>query len=212
MKKAIGWTESRQQRCTCITLFCTFLCRHCTTTTGKCLISRFIMDVNKQRLNFLSLSELDMVLRNSAQKGFACIWQSKWFGVIAIEIERTQIHFSSDVFCGCRRRDIKNSLLQLAGSGLRHSSAIFLPKFLVKKKYKFGSANKRVGGVWELFAKSWKLTACVFSHPSLTCKGGSFEPLAWTLPPFEPRWFKMKKISLPVDVRRSKTPLLKLPI
>ena len=30
--------------------------------------------------------------------GFACIWQSKWFGVIAIEIERTQIHFSSDVF------------------------------------------------------------------------------------------------------------------
>ena len=39
-----------------------------------------------------------MVPRNSAQKEFACIWQSKRDGVIAIEIERTQIHFLSDVF------------------------------------------------------------------------------------------------------------------
>ena len=39
-----------------------------------------------------------MVLRKSARKGFACIWQSKWFGVIGIEIERTQIHFLGDVF------------------------------------------------------------------------------------------------------------------
>ena len=29
---------AKQQFCTCITLFCTFLCRH---WTGKCLISRF---------------------------------------------------------------------------------------------------------------------------------------------------------------------------
>ena len=32
--------------------------RHCTTTTGKCLISRFMQDVNKRWLHFLSLSEL----------------------------------------------------------------------------------------------------------------------------------------------------------
>ena len=31
-----------------ITLFCTFLCRHCTTTTWKCLISRFVKNVNRQ--------------------------------------------------------------------------------------------------------------------------------------------------------------------
>ena len=31
--------------------------RHFTTTTGKCLISSFMEDVNKVRLNFLSLSE-----------------------------------------------------------------------------------------------------------------------------------------------------------
>ena len=40
VKKAIGLI-TRQQLCTCITLFCTFLCLHCTTTTWKCLISRF---------------------------------------------------------------------------------------------------------------------------------------------------------------------------
>ena len=31
-KKAIGYFE-KQQSCTCITLFYTFLCRHCTPTT-----------------------------------------------------------------------------------------------------------------------------------------------------------------------------------
>ena len=41
----------KQQRCTCITLFCTFLCRQCTTTVWKCLISRFVENVNtRQRL------------------------------------------------------------------------------------------------------------------------------------------------------------------
>ena len=33
--------------------------RYCTTTTWKSLISRFMEDVNKRQLNFLSLSELD---------------------------------------------------------------------------------------------------------------------------------------------------------
>ena len=42
-----------------LTLFCAFLCRHCTTMTGKYLISRFMEHVNKRRLNFVSLSELE---------------------------------------------------------------------------------------------------------------------------------------------------------
>ena len=33
-------------------LFCTFLCRRCTTTTWKCLISRFVEDVNTWDKNF----------------------------------------------------------------------------------------------------------------------------------------------------------------
>ena len=68
----------------------------------KCPISRFMEDINKRRLNL-----------NSAQKEFACIWQSKWVGVIVTEIERTQIHLVliiSDVSRGVRRRDILNFL------------------------------------------------------------------------------------------------------
>ena len=39
--------------------FCTFFCDTCMTTTWKCLISRFIEDVNKRRRIFLSLSKLE---------------------------------------------------------------------------------------------------------------------------------------------------------
>ena len=46
--------------------FCTFLCRHCTTTTGKCLISRFMEDVNRRQLRFLSLGKLEIRLKKSS--------------------------------------------------------------------------------------------------------------------------------------------------
>ena len=55
-KKAIGLLSKTTS--TCITLFCTFLYRLCKTTTWKCLISRFMEDVNKRRRIFLSLSKL----------------------------------------------------------------------------------------------------------------------------------------------------------
>ena len=43
--------------------FCTFLCRHCTTTTWKFLISRFVEDVStRQRLSF-SIPQLRYSLR-----------------------------------------------------------------------------------------------------------------------------------------------------
>ena len=38
--------------------FCTFLCRHCTVTTWKCLTSRCTEEVHKRFRDFLSLSEL----------------------------------------------------------------------------------------------------------------------------------------------------------
>ena len=41
-----------KQLCTCITLLCTFLCRCCTNTTCKCLISRFVEDGNTRQLSF----------------------------------------------------------------------------------------------------------------------------------------------------------------
>ena len=50
-KKAKRFRLAKQQLCTCITLFCTFVCRHRTTTTWKYLISRFVDNVNtRQRL------------------------------------------------------------------------------------------------------------------------------------------------------------------
>ena len=66
-------------------------------TTGKFLISRFTEEVNKRQLNLFFLN-LNMVLRNSVQNELAWVWQSKLVGVIAIEIERMQFHFLSDVF------------------------------------------------------------------------------------------------------------------
>ena len=41
---------ARQQLCTCITLFCAFLCRRYTSTTRNVLISRFVEDGNPTRL------------------------------------------------------------------------------------------------------------------------------------------------------------------
>ena len=86
--------------CTCITLFsvfCTFLYRFCTTTTWKCLISRFMENVNKLRRNFISLSELGYSPLEFNSRRMANFWQSKWVGIIAIKTEGTQIHFLSDV-------------------------------------------------------------------------------------------------------------------
>jgi len=47
---------------TCITIFCTFRCRCCTTTMWKCLISRFVeKGITWQRLSYLFLN-FDTVL------------------------------------------------------------------------------------------------------------------------------------------------------
>ena len=52
-QKSNRFRLAKQQLCTCITLFCTFLSRRCTTTTWKCLISRFVEDGNtRQQLSF----------------------------------------------------------------------------------------------------------------------------------------------------------------
>ena len=49
--------------------FCLFLCRHCTTTTWKCLISCFMEDVNKrQRIFFLLFLNWNTVPKKSNPK------------------------------------------------------------------------------------------------------------------------------------------------
>ena len=51
-EKSKRFRFAKQQLCACITLFCTILGRRWTTTTWKCLISRFVEDVNSRRLFF----------------------------------------------------------------------------------------------------------------------------------------------------------------
>ena len=69
----------QQQLCTCVTLF---FFVHFFTVTAR---------LGREKA-------LNMVVRNSAPEEFACISQSKRTGNTAIEIDRTQIHFLSNVF------------------------------------------------------------------------------------------------------------------
>ena len=56
--KSSRFRLAKQQLCTCITLFCTLLWRHCTTTTWNFLIPPFLGNVNTVRRLSFSFSEL----------------------------------------------------------------------------------------------------------------------------------------------------------
>ena len=70
-------------------------------------------NVNKQRRNFISLSELAYGPLESTPGGFAYIWQSKWVGIIAIKTEGTQIHFLSDVLVAVASLDLKVPIISV---------------------------------------------------------------------------------------------------
>ena len=89
VKKRNGFVTKQQ--------LCTFLCRYCTTTTWKCLISRFIEDVRKRRRIFLSLSKLECGPQETTLRIFAYIGHFQWIGINATTFEKTQIPFQSDV-------------------------------------------------------------------------------------------------------------------
>ena len=57
-QKRNRYTLAKQQLCTCITLFCTFVWRHYTISTWNFLISRFLEDVNARRWLSFSFPEL----------------------------------------------------------------------------------------------------------------------------------------------------------
>ena len=73
--KSSRFRLARQQLSTCIMLFCTFVSRHCTTTTWKCLISRFVGDVNA-RERLCSFSELRYSLRSHCTERFSTGWKN----------------------------------------------------------------------------------------------------------------------------------------
>ena len=57
-QKSKSFRLAKQKLCTCITVFCTFLSRRCTTTTYKCLISGFVEDGNTIQQLPISFPEL----------------------------------------------------------------------------------------------------------------------------------------------------------
>ena len=70
--------------------FCTFLKRFCTTTKCICLISCFMEAVNKQRRNFISLSELE-------------------YSPLEFKSRRVRVHLTKYVRRNNRHKDWKNA-------------------------------------------------------------------------------------------------------
>ena len=55
-QKSNRFRQAKQQLCTCITFFDTFLCLRCTTTTWNCLISRFVAGRGQKTTTFFFFS------------------------------------------------------------------------------------------------------------------------------------------------------------
>ena len=68
-------------------------------------------NVNKQRRNFISLSELGYGPLEFNLRRVCLHLQSKWVGIIAIKTERTQIQFLSDVLVAVASLDLKVSTI-----------------------------------------------------------------------------------------------------
>ena len=75
-QKSNRFRLAKQQLCTCITLFCTFLCRRCRTTTWKCLISRFDKDVKTRQRLSSSFPELCSLLEFNSRE--ICQYLTNW--------------------------------------------------------------------------------------------------------------------------------------
>ena len=98
-QKSNKFRLAKQQLFTCITLFCTFLCRHCTTTTWKCVISRFVEDVNTRQQLYFSFPALwYSFLQFNSRENCQHLIKIERGGESAIKFEGARMHFSSDVF------------------------------------------------------------------------------------------------------------------
>ena len=100
-QKSNRFRLAKQQLYACITLFCTFLCRHCVTTTWKCLISRIVEVVNTtQRLCF-SFPELDYTLLEfNSRKKKNCQCLTNW----TTWNKRDEVWSSTTSLCNWRLR------------------------------------------------------------------------------------------------------------
>ena len=82
---------------------------------------------------FLFLS-LDVVPWNSVSGGFACFWQSKCLGIIAIKTEGTQIHFLSDVLVAVALLNLKVPIICMYYNPQKFSN-FHMQVFQINPKY-----------------------------------------------------------------------------
>ena len=80
-----------KQLCTCITLFCRFFYRLCTTTTWKCLIPRFVEGGKTQQQTSFSFPELWYKPLEINSNKIANIWRIKRDGISAINFEEARL-------------------------------------------------------------------------------------------------------------------------
>ena len=150
-----------------------------------------------------------MVPWNSALGRFAYNWQSKWVGIISIKTERTQIHFLSDVLVAVPwEPDARFPVSVKRRSCVRPAAdETKLPVAREKK----GNLSKdvferRTSTRSEAFSLFIRLDANKFVVIIFFSLIKTIYPRIWTKPlPID------GKSQLPVDVRPSKTLLLKLP-
>ena len=92
-------TTAKQQLCTCMNHFCTFLWPLLHDYDVKPPHATFFGDVDIRWSIFLSLFEPGYeVLKNSTPRKFAYIWHIEQVQIDALKFERRQIHLFSDVF------------------------------------------------------------------------------------------------------------------
>ena len=128
-KKSNRCRLAKQQLCTCITFFWTFLCCRCMTKTWKCLISRFVEDrTTRQGLSFSFPKTLIQSLEFNSRK--ICEHLTNWTSwnkrdkVWSSANKLFQWHFR----CRCRRCCLSSLLAnwQMGASKITRSSHAFL--------------------------------------------------------------------------------------
>ena len=84
--------KKKNQICTCITLFCTLLCRHCTTTTwnSTCYGGRELKTMTFFFFFWTSIQSFRIQLQ---KKKKANIWRIEQVGIITINFEERDVTF-----------------------------------------------------------------------------------------------------------------------
>ena len=140
----------KQQLCSWINLFCTFLCRHCRNTMWNRLISRSVEGVNLRECLSFSFPELpyspsELIYRKIRQH------LSNWTRN-AIEFEAARIHFLSDAFVAVVLSSLKTFLGDLESCTENTPKSPFLCVNLYDMV--FVSAQKLTGMERSLIIKS----------------------------------------------------------